>query len=74
MRRRRSTKFPTSPSRAARSATRPSPQPVTLGVTATMQSLERLLREGRAEFNTAQVWTPHRPPRPEKSEGGMPAA
>ena len=50
---------------------RPSPQPVTLGVTATMQSLERLLREGRAEFNTAQVWTPHRPPRPEKSEGGI---
>ena len=50
---------------------RPSPQPVTLGVTASMQSLERLLREGRAEFNTAQVWTPHRPPRPEKSEGGI---
>ena len=49
---------------------RPSPQPVTLGVTASMQSLEKLLREGRPEFATDLVWTPHRPPRPEKSEGG----
>ena len=44
------------------------------GVTATAQALERLLREGRKEFNeqaqTGQIWTPHRPPRPEKSEGG----
>ena len=31
--------------------------------------LDRLLREGRPEF-TATPWTPHRPPRPEKSEGG----
>jgi excinuclease ABC subunit B len=36
---------------------------------ASQQSLERLLREGRPEF-AAQPWTPHRPPRPEKSEGG----
>jgi excinuclease ABC subunit B len=53
---------------------RPSPQPVTLGVTASMQALERLLREGRPEFTerdgTNKIWTPHRPPRPEKSEGG----
>jgi excinuclease ABC subunit B len=44
------------------------------GVTATAQSLEKLLREGRAEFNDpngpTHVWTPHRPARPEKSEGG----
>jgi excinuclease ABC subunit B len=40
-----------------------------MGVAATAQSLERLLREGRPEF-TALPWTPHRPPRPEKSEGG----
>jgi excinuclease ABC subunit B len=40
-----------------------------MGVAATAQSLERLLREGRPEF-TAALWTPHRPPRPEKSEGG----
>jgi excinuclease ABC subunit B len=48
---------------------RPSPQPVTLGVTASMQALDRLLREGREEFR-GQLWTPHRPPRPDKSEGG----
>ncbi len=42
-----------------------------MGVAATATSLERLLREGRPEF-TAQPWTPHRPPRPEKSEGGRP--
>jgi excinuclease ABC subunit B len=40
-----------------------------MGVAATAESLERLLREGRPEF-TAQPWMPHRPPRPEKSEGG----
>jgi excinuclease ABC subunit B len=53
---------------------RPTPQPVTLGVTASMQALEHLLREGRAEFRArdgaTQIWTPHRPPRPDKSEGG----
>jgi excinuclease ABC subunit B len=49
---------------------RPSHQPVTLGVTASMQALETLLREGRPEF-TERPWTPHRPPRPEKSEGGQ---
>jgi excinuclease ABC subunit B len=48
---------------------RPSLQPVTLGVTASMHALEHLLREGRAEFRDV-LWTPHRPPRPEKSEGG----
>jgi excinuclease ABC subunit B len=35
-----------------------------------MQALEKLLREGRPEF-AEQTWTPHRPPRPEKSEGGV---
>ncbi len=52
---------------------RPTPQPVTLGVTASMQALEQLLREGRAEFRegeASKIWMPHRPPRPEKSEGG----
>jgi excinuclease ABC subunit B len=52
-----------------------SPQPVTLGVTASMQALESLLREGRPEFRDQdgsinKIWTPHRPPRPDKSEGG----
>jgi excinuclease ABC subunit B len=36
---------------------------------ASQQSLDRLLREGRPEF-LGQLWTPHRPPRPDKSEGG----
>ena len=53
---------------------RPSPQPITLGVTASMEALDKLLREGRPEFAASggtAVWTPHRPPRPEKSEGGV---
>ena len=44
-----------------------------MGVAATAESLERLLREGRPEFAAQgddKVWTPHRPPRPQKSEGG----
>ncbi len=40
------------------------------GITATVQALENLLREGRKEFATTP-WLPHRPPRPEKSEGGQ---
>jgi excinuclease ABC subunit B len=55
---------------------RPAPQPITLGVTASMEALDKLLREGRPEFSEKEgglkVWTPHRPPRPEKSEGGRP--
>src|SRR3954469_12019664 len=42
-----------------------------MGVAATAESLDRLLREGRAEFRGAITWTPHRPERPEKSEGGQ---
>jgi excinuclease ABC subunit B len=45
------------------------------GVKATADALENLIREGRPEFRkedgTLKVWTPHRPPRPEKSEGGV---
>jgi excinuclease ABC subunit B len=40
------------------------------GATATVHALETLLREGRPEF-AERPWTPHRPPRPEKSEGGV---
>jgi excinuclease ABC subunit B len=47
-----------------------------LGVAATADALEALIREGRPEFKgedgRAKIWTPHRPPRPEKSEGGQP--
>jgi excinuclease ABC subunit B len=46
-----------------------------LGVRATADALENLIREGRPEFKNddgaLKVWTPHRPPRPEKSEGGV---
>ena len=53
---------------------RPSPQPVTLGVTASMDALEKWLRAGREELRApdgaTKIWTPHRPPRPDKSEGG----
>ncbi|MGA7452389.1 MAG: excinuclease ABC subunit UvrB [Rhodoplanes sp.] len=37
---------------------------------ASQTALERLLREGRPEF-TERPWTPHRPPRPDKTEGGV---
>ncbi len=40
-------------------------------VTATVQALSRLIEEGRPEFKD-KTWVPHRPPRPEKSEGGVP--
>jgi excinuclease ABC subunit B len=57
---------------------RPRPARVALGemgVAATADSLDRLLREGRREFLDEQgvprVWTPHRPPRPDKTEGGQ---
>src|SRR5215475_3766322 len=46
-----------------------------LGVKATAEALENLIRDGRPEFKkddgSLKVWTPHRPPRPEKSEGGV---
>ncbi|MGY3455924.1 hypothetical protein ACVWW5_001374 [Bradyrhizobium sp. LM3.4] len=46
-----------------------------LGVKATADALDALIRDGRPEFRkddgSTQVWTPHRPPRPEKSEGGV---
>jgi excinuclease ABC subunit B len=45
------------------------------GVKATADALENLIRDGRPEFKkddgSLKVWTPHRPPRPEKSEGGV---
>ncbi len=46
-----------------------------LGVKATADALESLIRDGRPEFKgedgQVKIWTPHRPPRPEKSEGGV---
>src|SRR5688572_14925179 len=40
-----------------------------LGSTASADALKALIEEGRPEFRE-QVWVPHRPDRPEKSEGG----
>src|ERR1051326_4519490 len=48
---------------------RPAPQPLTLGGLASQARLEMVRREARPEFRET-IWTPHRPPRPEKSEGG----
>ena len=59
--------------RLARSASR---EVGTVAGLASQQSLDQLLREGRAEFREQdganKIWVPHRPPRPEKSEGGRP--
>ncbi|WP_371747200.1 excinuclease ABC subunit UvrB [Acuticoccus sp. I52.16.1] len=43
------------------------------GATATVAALESLIQQGRPEFRAGE-WTPHRPPRPDKSEGGVPLA
>ncbi|WP_170130515.1 excinuclease ABC subunit UvrB [Afifella marina] len=40
-------------------------------VTATVEALSSLIEKGRPEFRDG-TWVPHRPPRPEKSEGGVP--
>ena len=40
------------------------------GVSATVQALEDLIQHGRPELQ-GKVWTPHRPARPEKWEGGI---
>src|SRR5438094_7125 len=55
---------------AARASRSPAFRGMT-GAAATVRALETLLREGRPEFST-RPWTPHRPARPEKSEGGQP--
>jgi excinuclease ABC subunit B len=39
-------------------------------VTATVEALANLIEGGRPEFHD-KTWVPHRPPRPEKSEGGV---
>jgi len=40
-------------------------------ITATVEALSKLIESGRPELNEAP-WVPHRPDRPEKSEGGIP--
>ncbi|MGH1572875.1 excinuclease ABC subunit UvrB [Methylobacterium sp. P31] len=41
------------------------------GASATVAALERLLTEGNPLFKDGKTWTPHRPERPKKSEGGV---
>ena len=43
----------------------------TSGVTATVSALSALIESGNPLHKNGQLWTPHRPARPEKSEGGI---
>src|SRR6202048_1793402 len=67
--------FTTEEEDAAAMARPPRNKMEALGVAATADALENLIREGRPEFKgedgQVKIWTPHRPPRPEKSEGGI---
>ena len=42
------------------------------GATATVEALSKLISSGNPLFKNGKLWTPHRPVRPEKSEGGIP--
>jgi excinuclease ABC subunit B len=68
--------FTTEEEDAAAMARPPRNKMEALGVAATADALDALIREGRPEFKgedgQIKIWTPHRPPRPEKSEGGQP--
>lgn len=41
------------------------------GVTATVAALSALIESGNPLHKNGKIWTPHRPARPEKSEGGI---
>ncbi|MBM3093346.1 excinuclease ABC subunit UvrB [Ensifer sp. T173] len=43
----------------------------TSGVTATVEALSALIESGNPLFKDGKLWTPHRPARPPKSEGGI---
>ncbi len=43
----------------------------TSGVTATVEALKNLIDSGNPLFKDGEQWTPHRPARPNKSEGGI---
>jgi len=40
-------------------------------VTATVDALAKLIESGNPLFKDGKIWTPHRPARPDKSEGGI---
>ena len=42
------------------------------GATATVEALSALIASGNPLFKNGKLWTPHRPVRPQKSEGGIP--
>jgi excinuclease ABC subunit B len=42
------------------------------GVTATVAALSALIESGNPLHKNGEMWVPHRPARPEKSEGGVP--
>ena len=67
--------FTTEEEDAAAMARPPRNKMEALGVAATADALDALIRDGRPEFKgedgQVRIWTPHRPPRPEKSEGGV---
>ncbi|MGA7997123.1 MAG: DEAD/DEAH box helicase family protein, partial [Bradyrhizobium sp.] len=67
--------FTTEEEDAAAMARPPRNKMEALGVAATADALDALIRDGRPEFKgedgQVKIWTPHRPPRPEKSEGGV---
>jgi excinuclease ABC subunit B len=58
------------PPRRSRNAVPPPADLASGAVTATVQALSALIESGRPEFRD-KTWLPHRPPRPEKSEGGI---
>ncbi|OWO93354.1 excinuclease ABC subunit B [Rhizobium esperanzae] len=41
------------------------------GVTATVEALSKLIESGNPLHKNGKIWTPHRPARPDKSEGGI---
>jgi excinuclease ABC subunit B len=44
----------------------------TVGISATVKALEEIILNGRKEVEGNAEWKPHRPLRPQKSEGGIP--
>ena len=48
----------------------PSPDAL-IGASATVEALSKLLTEGDPRISKDRPWMPHRPPRPEKTEGGI---
>jgi excinuclease ABC subunit B len=44
----------------------------TVGISATVRALEEIILHGRKEVEGSAPWVPHRPARPDKTEGGRP--